>query len=327
MVGEIAAAAWLAEWGTVTVAGAILQGVQTQLQPDEMKQVLKSATQAAQQKAHRLFYACPPDGRKGVKSFLEQFFQSGEIRAELQKPLQDRGKPSVDMLVAAFEQQAAAHSTMQAYQPQFLQPWIEEFVENYFKQLRGIKFQVAKQQYLDALVNSCDDVKFVGIDAAVRERDRSAKLLDIFVLPDVVAEKESSPDRALLMREMPESVEENQVDLWLEQRERFGRDRGTSVSAHQLLSATRRKVVLLGDPGSGKTTLMRYFAVKLARNEASEIGLPQGDDWFPILIYLRDWAKQPERSLPEQLEHFAKTTLHVDLPVGFFQHWLAGRSP
>jgi HEAT repeat protein len=105
------------------------------------------------------------------------------------------------------------------------------------------------------------------------------------------------------------------------------RDRGVPISADQLLSSNRRQVVLLGEPGSGKTTLARYFAVKLARGEAGDLGLPSGEDWFPILIYLRDWAKNSERSLITQLETFAKDTLHVDdLPEGFFQHYLDGRS-
>ncbi|NJL20172.1 MAG: hypothetical protein HC895_04010 [Leptolyngbyaceae cyanobacterium SM1_3_5] len=40
---------------------------------------------------------------------------------------------------------------------------------------------------------------------------------------------------------------------------------GRRFSAQQLLTQNRSKTVLLGAPGSGKTTLMSYFAVTLAR--------------------------------------------------------------
>jgi predicted NACHT family NTPase len=317
---------WAGEWATVKVAEAVLQNVSAQFRPDEMQRALKAATQAAQQQARELFYACPPDGPQGVPAFLEQFFQTIEVRTELQKPLQERGQPDVEVLVVAFRQQADAHPRIQAYNPALLLLWMTAFVERYFEQVRGIEFQVARQRYLSALVNSCDDIKFVGIDAAVKERDRAANLLDIFVLPNVVAEATTQPERTVLLRELPEDLQTDQAALWLEQQERFGTERGTAVSAHQLLGANRRKVVLLGDPGSGKTTLIRYFAVKLARGEAADLGLTAGDDWFPILIYLRDWAKQPERSLMDQLEDFAANTLQVSLPVGFFQQGLQGRS-
>jgi hypothetical protein len=169
---------WLAEWVTVTIAGAVLQGVQTQIQPDEMQRALKAATQAAQQQARALFDACPQGGPQGVRKFLEEFFQTIEVRTELQKPLQERGQPDVEVLVAAFTQQANAHPRIKDYNPALLLPWMTAFVERYFEQIRGIEFQVARQRYLSALVNSCDDIKFVGIDAAVKERDRAANLLD-----------------------------------------------------------------------------------------------------------------------------------------------------
>jgi predicted NACHT family NTPase len=137
----------------------------------------------------------------------------------------------------------------------------------------------------------------------------------------VIAEvQRSEAKRERWMRELPETLVEDQAELWLEQRQRLEIDRGQPESAHQLLTAQRRKVVLLGEPGSGKTTLLRYFAVKVAQGESADIGLSQNENWFPILIYLRDWAKESERSLIEQLEHFATNTLHIELPKGFYQY-------
>jgi HEAT repeat protein len=85
-------------------------------------------------------------------------------------------------------------------------------------------------------------------------------------------------------------------------------------------------VVLLGDPGTGKTTLVRYLAVMAAGSKAADIGLPEGQERLPILVYMRDWAKHPERSLLAQVQDFAENTLQMDLPSGFLEHWTDGQA-
>jgi hypothetical protein len=189
----IEALAWLGEWLTVPIAGQIATRVHKELKPNQVEQVLKKAIAAANQKAEQLFHACPPDGRKGVQRFLGQFFQTLEVVGELQKPWQEQGKPDVGVFVAAFVREAKQHPTMYKYKPEYLQPWMAGLVESYFDQIKGICFEVARLRYLQALIISCDDIKFVGIDTAVRERERSAQLLDIFVVSNVVAEPKATP--------------------------------------------------------------------------------------------------------------------------------------
>ena len=46
-------------------------------------------------------------------------------------------------------------------------------------------------------------------------------------------------------------------------------------------------VIVLGDPGAGKTTFVKYLALKLARGEGKQIGL---DDYLPILLPLAAFA-------------------------------------
>jgi hypothetical protein len=161
-----AIAPWLGEWATVTVAGAIMKGVRGQIDSNELERVLKRATEAAEvapPETGGLFFCCHRDGRKGVKKFLEQFFQSGEVLKELQKPLQDSGKPDVDILVAAFEKSANEHPEAKNYLAASLLLWMQTFVESYFEQVKGTCFQVAKGQYLKQLAQRVDDVKFVGM--------------------------------------------------------------------------------------------------------------------------------------------------------------------
>jgi HEAT repeat protein len=188
-------------------------------------------------------------------------------------------------------------------------------------------YRAKQKEYLERLITSCEDVKFAGINLNAHEDRRAARLLDIFVVPNVSEESTKSafsPERLLLER--PEKLTEREAKLWLEQRDRHAQERGRSMSAHEMLGSTRRRVVLLGSPGTGKTTLMRYLALKAARKEGTDIGLPEGQEQLPILVYMRDWAKHPERSLLDQMREFAENTLQVDLPPGFLEHWTDGHA-
>jgi HEAT repeat protein len=320
---------WLGEWVTVSLAGALFSNVKAKLDSKDLEKALKIATLASRDKAENLFFSCTPDGPKGVKKFLENFFGTGAGFEELQKPLAHGLKPDADVLVKAFQAQAQQSSEMQNCRSEYLQPWLDSFAESYFEQTSTfIRYEVTREKYLERLITSCEDVKFVGIDVSAREDHRAARLLDIFVVPNVSEEATKSafsPERLLLER--PEQLTERQAELWLEQRDHHAQERGRSMSAHEMLRATtRQRVVLLGDPGTGKTTLIRYLAVKAAGTEAADIGLPKDQERLPILVYMRDWAKHPERSLLDQVRDFAENTLQVELPPGFLEHWTDGQA-
>lgn len=365
---------WLGEFATLKIAETLLTGVRSQLNPQDLDKALNAATKTAQEQHKRLFYRCPPDF---IPRFLAQFFKGAGL-VELQKPLNNQGTPDVDYLVVAFTKAAKQDSKMNQIDESLVQPWMEVFVRTYFQRTTEyLRFQVAKADYCEQLVNWFDDVKFAGISVAGQEIEKSEHLAQIFVMPDVVEEQQKWE---ILHFSGYGSLENHQPDLLRELKNRAGR----RFNAQQLLSGeiehntlafselvpldacrsgnnipqrkSRPKIVLLGAPGSGKTTLMSYFAVMLAqqnnvstdsaavdhsnphqpplkRGEIGELhnrdsdknalGLNTTIDWLPILIKIRDLARQPDISILDYARQFAEDTMAVKaLPEGFFDYWL-----
>ncbi|NER90813.1 HEAT repeat domain-containing protein [Moorena sp. SIO3A2] len=292
------------------------------LTKSDIEKAIKAGAEAVDQwdkqldSQQRLFFHAPPDGWNGVNRFLNDYFTHSAVVAELQKPLLNQGKPDRDILSTVFQQQAEA-KTIKLNQDS-LKPWIETFINAYFQHTDTyLKFQVAKQDYCEQLANWFDDVKFAGIAVPGQEVEKSEKLAQIFVMPDVVEDVSTAGawERELLAAGSGEKPER----LLLE------KTTGRKFLAQQLLSQSQsRRVVILGAPGSGKTTLMSYFAVILAQQNPDILGLDGDTDWLPILIRMRDFARHLDKSLIDYARIFAENTMSVKpLPVGFFEHWLS----
>ncbi|NEO37962.1 MAG: NACHT domain-containing protein [Moorea sp. SIOASIH] len=292
------------------------------LTKSDVEKAIKAGAEAVDQwdkqldSQQRLFFHAPPDGWNGVNRFLNHYFTHSAVLAELQKPLLNQGKPDREILSTVFQQEADA-KTIKLNQNS-LKPWVETFIKAYFEQtVTYIKFQVAKQDYCQQLANWYDDVKFAGIAVDGQEVEKSEKLAQIFVMPDVVEEVSTARpwERELLAAGSGEKPERLILD----------KTSGRKFLAQQLLSQSQSKrVVILGAPGSGKTTLMSYFAVMLAQQNPDVLGLDGDTDWLPILIRMRDFARHLDKSLIDYARIFAENTMSVKpLPVGFFEHWLS----
>ena len=74
-------------------------------------------------------------------------------------------------------------------------------------------------------------------------------------------------------------------------------------------------VIVLGDPGAGKTTFLKYLALRLARGEGEQIGL---GDWLPIIMPVAAFANALQsKDVPLDdfiAEYFAG--IGSDLPIG-----------
>ncbi|WP_240041655.1 HEAT repeat domain-containing protein, partial [Okeania hirsuta] len=260
----------LAGWGLSKIADSLWdtawekgsKSFTQSLNKTDIEKAIKSGEKAVKEWENQLlpqqllFYSAKQDGWNGVNKFISQYFQHSAVLKELQKPLISQGKPDIDILITIFQQESQIKNIQ--INQQSLQPWIETFVNAYFQQTDTyIKFQVAKQNYFEQLANWFDDVKFAGISVPGQEVEKSEKLAYIFVMPDVVEDVSTGGgfERDLLLAGSGEKLE----------RELLINTTGRKFLASELLTQSQsRKFVILGAPGSGKTTLMSYFAVMLA---------------------------------------------------------------
>ncbi len=264
-------------------------------------------------KTHELFYPCVLGV---VEDFLKSFL-AGAGLSELLKPFNNQGTPQVELLVAAFNATVAENKAIQGrFIPEKLEGWLDVFAKTYFEKTNCyLNFQVAKSDYFKQVANWFDDVKFAGIAVEGQEIEKSEKLAQIFVMPDVLE------DVNTLVRLDIEELEAGKNLQLLQRESRSGR----KFLASQLLNQNQsNKFVLLGAPGSGKTTLLSFFAVMLAQNYPEKLGWDAERDCLPILIKIRDFARLSDISLLDYARQFAEKTMSVKrLPEGFFEYWLA----
>ena len=339
--------------------------VQTTLQRTDVERAIKAGLEAVRGWEQSLavpallFKSCDD---KQKRQFLGQVFADTGVVEQLQRPLVGKGEPDVGLLQAYFER-IAREASLQltiASLPQWLQIFSTTYVE---KTALFTKYEVARQRYLQQLAHWYDDVKFLGISVAGQEDTKSEKLLQIFVMPDVKERAEKqwttllpvSPYRSVRTvqlsdeaRAIADSIAQRtdeialdithnssastnrQSSLLQEQRQMLGllAQESKTFSASKLLKQGRsQRCVLLGAPGSGKTTLMSYFAVAFA-TQGTSVNLGLAGEHLPVLVRIRDWVRSTHTNLLDYVRWFATDKLAVrDLPSGFFEHWLeAGKA-
>ena len=118
------------------VAPILWEKIDQRLTKTEIQEALKAGIEAANQQEEelefqsRLFYRSPKDGFQSVSNFLKQFFQRTEVQQELLKPLQAKGLPELELLVAAFKQKAEANPQIKPQQNR-IEPWLKAFIDGY----------------------------------------------------------------------------------------------------------------------------------------------------------------------------------------------------
>jgi HEAT repeat protein/energy-coupling factor transporter ATP-binding protein EcfA2 len=309
------------------VAPSITDKIKNKISPSEIQQAILAGIKAAEAEDEKLpfdqhlFYLSKPDSLQGVPGFLGKYFKVISVQQELAQSFDNQGKPDVDYLVAQFNQTAEAYKEVEPIESR-VKPWLTTFVEAYFQATSTyLKFQVAKQDYFKQLNKRYDNIKFAGI--AVSGQEEVKKLQQIFVIPDVVkiTQNEASLPEEIISAELPQ-----QQRLILEQKQlaRLNNTFNSPLLANKLLTETpQSKAVILGAPGSGKSTLVSYFTVMLTQGKAKDLGLDDDSDWLPIVIEIRDFEQNLNLNIVDYLHRFAESNLTTNqLPPDFFKHWL-----
>ncbi|MDJ0904135.1 MAG: HEAT repeat domain-containing protein [Xenococcus sp. MO_188.B8] len=306
----------------------IAKKINNKINPDELQQALIAGIKAAEAEdqelpfEQHLFFQAQKDGFKGVRDFLEYYFKLIGVQKELTKSFEDQGSPDVGFLVEAFKKTAEKYRKVNPIESR-IKPWLTTFARIYFQETSTyLKFQVAKEDYFKQLNKRYDNIKFAGIAVSGQEEERK-RLQQIFVMPDVAKiEQNLTPIPEEFIAE--ELTQQEQIFLEQKQLARLTKSSSTTFLAKRLLTETPAiKAVILGAPGSGKSTLVSYFAVMLAQGEAGDLGLDGNIDWLPIVIEIRDLERNLDLNILKYLHQFAEINLVINkLPEDFFEHWL-----
>jgi HEAT repeat protein len=320
------------------LAVALATGAKNKIWPGELERSLGKALGLAEQwdgslpASQHLFYHCDD---KQVRDFWARVPENSLLLGELRKPIENKGSPDLALLQQVFERVAGELGIELVKKS--LPGWIGALVECYVNETGAVlRFLAAREGYIANLRRRVDDVKFVGIDVPGEEVEKQGQLERIFVMPEVKTEERRS---GYVMS----SLEKSSRDQWLKQNydrimalpegekvewqreerepkiERLGADRIFS-------DRRQRRAVILGKPGTGKSTLVNYYALMVCTDRAAEVGLDGDKTLLPVVIRLRDWALRSQESLLDYCRWLAEHGLGAGkesskLPPGFFDYW------
>ncbi len=314
--------------GIKILAPLFVQKVQHLLSPSDLEKAIKIGILAAQTDenkqplTNRLFFRSEPNI---IPDFLKDLLHSREIIEELQKPIITKEIPQVDIIAEIFITTSERYGNRIQPLKLRIEPWVKKFVDTYFEQTVYLRYRVAKKNYLKQLAILYDDIKFSGISVAGQESLKSEKLHKIFVVPDVVEKRDSYViSHSQDIQTLPE-IDLDVDNLYFERSTNVSYDSRKYLATQIFSQARSKRLVLLGVPGSGKTILMSFFTLLLTQESPNYhlLGLDPNKNWLPILIRIRDWIRQPDYSLMEYIEYFAKKVLSLsNLPPDFFEYWL-----
>jgi predicted NACHT family NTPase len=166
-----------------------------------------------------------------------------------------------------------------------------------------IAFQEARKDYLDRLRSHFVNFDLTGIALTGSEQtiNQPKRVEEIFVMPFLRREPHQAENQAQSIHEI------SGQDL-------FKFSKGEKPT----------RILLLGAPGSGKTALISYCALKSSEPARTSDKTVQSEDigWLPIVIRMRELSFH-DSSILNFIRDFAEKKLSCPaLPQGFFEHWL-----
>lgn len=163
----------------------------------------------------------------------------------------------------------------------------------------------ARERYLRGVIKDCSAVRLSGLDPNASDPNRGGMSLEkLYISLDTQTPKEK-----------PEERDKRKQSLWSPHEER------EPLSALETwLTSEGRRMVLLGLPGTGKSTFIRYLSLSMAKAELSrEAGLPKewkGRALMPFMISLGRFAEtlpaDCKKGHAELVENYLLQTLKDD---------------
>ena len=163
-----------------------------------------------------------------------------------------------------------------------------------------------ENKYYQRLIYICRNYETKGLD-----KERVLKLQHMFVPLKIspTSLTNISPD---LLQKLPETLSKQQEIGEL-----------LSLMAHD---SSFRRLAILGVPGSGKTTLMRYLTLIYASRQQRRLLHPKAPKFIPVLMYLRDVrediVQNPKLSLVELIDRWVRRLQTIN-PLKSPPHWFA----
>ncbi len=176
----------------------------------------------------------------------------------------------------------------------------------------------ARKKYLPALRATCSSISFLGLDIQTMKRHKDVRLEKVYVHNEFAPI--GSPTEVPIP---PEGLSAESIFPKPSQSQR------KSLLLSNVLSSANNLVVL-GDPGSGKTTLAKYLVTALVDNLPEVANSLRAT--LPIRVPLRAYGEYRQRSggvgvtILDFISAFAKTELQLNsLPDGLFEFYLERR--
>ena len=165
-----------------------------------------------------------------------------------------------------------------------------------------------EDKYYQRLIYICRNYETQGLD-----KDRVLKLQHMFV-PLKISQKSLAKISPDLIQNLPQKLSKH-------------KEIGELLVLMSRDSAFRRLAVL-GAPGSGKTTLMRYLTLIYANRKHRRLLHPKAPPYVPVLMYLRDVrddiVKNPTLPLVDLINIWVQRLQTID-PLKPPPNWFAGK--
>ena len=187
-------------------------------------------------------------------------------------------------------------------------------------------FTLAKKIYIKQIVEVYNKLRFSGIPDLKEKKD--IPLPSVFVMPRVT--EDIPPQDYAFLKEDVEEHDKLPDEISLRERARkltSFREGKPQKFDEAFREGRHDRLVVLGAPGSGKSSLVKYLALAFAQNQFKD-WLKMDAVYFPVIIEIRSFEAKLNKTqntgynIYDFLYDFIRSDYQVSLPDGFFEKYL-----